>query len=176
MIRVRFSSLAPRLGSSVVEQMPEELRVSGSIPFLGAIFWSIMMITVIQVNGATLSISVLLYIMFAHFIADFVLQTHQMATNKSSSNYWLSMHVGLYTILMTVSMSALINDHRLVIWVLFNGIAHWITDYFTSRGSSHFFKKQDWHNGFVVVGIDQYMHLACLVLSTWYLSNRWYCI
>lgn len=110
----------------------------------------------------------LAYIMLIHWIADFILQSDVMARNKSISNYWLTMHAMTYTFVMMCATAfpfTLIfnNPIRWIMWIMANGILHWITDYFTSRGSSFFFKKQDFHNGFIVVGIDQYIHLICLM-------------
>lgn len=38
-----------------------------------------------------------LFIIVAHFVGDFVLQTHRMAVNKSKSLFYLSYHVLVYT-------------------------------------------------------------------------------
>lgn len=109
----------------------------------------------------TISVFTLLAIMAFHWFADFVCQTHWQAVNKSSNNEALTRHVVVYSVVMIIP-AFLFGSF---VWFLINGILHWITDYYTSRVSSHFFKKQDYHNGFVIVGIDQFIHLACLVLS-----------
>jgi hypothetical protein len=112
----------------------------------------------------------LLYIMFGHWIADFVLQSDRMAKGKSTSFYWLTTHVYVYVLFMAFTtafiLGTVFTPGAWTIWLLINGVAHWITDYFTSRCSSHFFKKNDYHNGFVVIGWDQYLHLAFLVVTT----------
>lgn len=114
-----------------------------------------------------ISLWLLFYVMALHWLADFVLQSDKMARGKSKSNYWLSIHVLVYTSVMFLGMFLLsLNLVHLALWTLFNGSAHWVTDYFTSRGSSYFFQKEDYHNGFVVVGADQYAHLVCLTVST----------
>jgi hypothetical protein len=115
-----------------------------------------------------LDIGFILYIWFAHWVADFVLQSHNMATQKSSSNYWLSMHVATYTVVMAFFAwwaIPYISYNTVFAWTLSNGFLHWLTDYCTSRWSKKFFSVQDYHNGFVIVGLDQFIHLACLLTT-----------
>lgn len=108
-------------------------------------------------------------ILIVHFVFDFILQSHKMATNKSKSNKWLTKHVAVYTGGLFVSyvwflVSGFILTYPMFIgWVLLNGVLHWITDYFTSRKTSKYFGEGDYHNGFVVVGFDQLIHYACLI-------------
>lgn len=102
----------------------------------------------------------------AHWIADFVLQTHWQATNKSKRNDALLAHVGTYTLSMAV-VSALIFGQSAA-WLLFvaiNAVLHFATDYCTSRTSSALYAKQDWHNFFVVIGFDQLIHQVTLATT-----------
>ena len=107
-------------------------------------------------------------LLFVHFVFDFILQTHEMAINKSSSNKWLTKHVAIYTGGLFVSyiwilVTGILLSYPVFIgWVLLNGVLHWITDYFTSRKSKYYFSKKDYHNGFIVVGFDQLIHYVCL--------------
>ncbi len=117
-----------------------------------------------------------LFILIVHWFADFVLQTHHMSTRKSSSNYYLSLHVGVYTF-STIVMWALvfpftsIHVSSLGIWTSFAVIfaSHWITDYFTSRLTSKLYKEERYHDFFVVIGFDQVLHYTQLLLIFNYL-------
>lgn len=117
----------------------------------------------------TIPVIVLFWMMIGHWFADFVLQTHWQATNKSTSNDALTQHVATYTVMMAGVSVCFVPISMWLFWVGINGALHWVTDYFTSRWSSKYFKKGDFHNGFVVVGVDQFIHLACLTLTTVYL-------
>lgn len=114
-------------------------------------------------------------IIFSHWVADFVFQTHWMAVNKSKSNFALAYHVLIYTIiigfLIGIPLYAYGNISYFIIssWISVNGILHFITDYITSRITSKLWQKEDYHNFFVVVGFDQLIHYTCLFGTMMYL-------
>ena len=95
----------------------------------------------------------ILLILFLHFFADFILQNDYMAQNKSSSNKALGLHVLLYS-LPFIIISPL--------YALINGIAHFITDYISSRITKKLWQKQEVHWFFVVIGLDQLAHYSML--------------
>jgi hypothetical protein len=119
-------------------------------------------------------------IVWAHFVADFVLQTDTMARNKSTSNIWLSNHIVVYMAAMLALLAPFIyfidpTVSRmqevwllgwLIVWVAVNGALHWITDWCSSRATSYLWKKGDRHKFFVVIGADQAVHLTTMFV-TW---------
>ena len=109
-----------------------------------------------------------LYLLAAHWFADFVLQTHWQASNKSKNNRALARHVLVYTSCLTVASVALFGVVGLA-YGLFNGALHLATDAVTSRITARLYAKQDWHNFFVVVGFDQLIHQVTLGLTMWWL-------
>ena len=96
-------------------------------------------------------------VLLFHWMADFIAQTDKQATNKSSSWRWLSAHVLTYTLIMSFAFG--------IKYGLINGITHLFIDAVTSRASSHFWKKGDRHNFFVVIGLDQLLH-TCILIYT----------
>jgi hypothetical protein len=50
-------------------------------------------------------------------------------------------------------------------------VAHFITDYATSRIGKPFWEKKDYHTGFVVVGADQVLHYLQLIYTYELLST-----
>ena len=110
-----------------------------------------------------------LALLAVHWFADFVLQTHWQASNKSKRLDALVGHVFVYTSVLGLASfflfaaDAISATYKLWFWfVLLNGALHFATDYFTSRISSRFYAKQDWHNFFVVIGFDQLFHQLAL--------------
>jgi hypothetical protein len=117
-----------------------------------------------------------LFILIVHWFADFVLQTHHMSIRKSSSNYYLSLHVLVYAFTTIVMWSFVfpftsIHISSLGIWLSFIVIfvTHWITDYFTSRLTSKLYKEERYHDFFVVIGLDQVLHYMQLLITFNYL-------
>lgn len=131
----------------------------------------------------------ILQILFAHWVSDFVLQSHWMATNKSRNWLALTAHVGTYTISMILIMmffmiiTVYINTDQsavgtilsaffpvaigyfIVLWAIINGILHFVTDAITSRITTKLWLKNDMHNFFVIVGLDQLVHYICLFVT-----------
>lgn len=95
-------------------------------------------------------------VVWLHFIADFILQTDEMAQNKSKSNSWLLYHVGVY------SMPLMVLGFR---YALLNAALHFVTDWFTSRATSKLWQSGQRHWFFVVIGLDQAIHLTCLIVT-----------
>lgn len=112
------------------------------------------------------NIQIIILILIIHFLADFGLQTHEQATKKGESNKFLFYHVAVYTLVWAVAYWILPVKHNISEWVGFSmyiGMSHYFTDYITARIGKPFWKKGDYHNGFVVVGFDQLVHYLFLI-------------
>lgn len=107
---------------------------------------------------------ILTYILLIHFLADFALQTHEQAINKSSSNKWLFYHVGVYSFIWLIATLSMLGINS-IIFASITFIAHFCTDYITSRVGKTFWENKDLHNGFVIVGLDQILHYLQLYLT-----------
>ena len=108
-----------------------------------------------------IDLKIVLLLMAIHFVADFVLQSHWMADNKSKLWHALGFHVFVYT--SALALCTL--DWR---YAVINGVLHFWTDAITSRISSRLWQAKQVHYFFVSVGFDQLIHTTTLLL-TW----RW---
>ena len=108
-----------------------------------------------------------------HWIADYVLQTHWQASNKSSNNEALTRHVAVYAASISVMSVMVFGLGYGILFVAVNAVLHWCTDYGTSRWSARLFGR-DWHDFFVVLGLDQLIHqftIAGTLAGFWYLTG-----
>jgi len=103
-------------------------------------------------------------VIWFHFIADFLLQTDKMALNKSTSMKWLSSHIMAYSAPML-----------LLGWkfALINGLAHFATDFVTSKITSRLWAKGDRHGFFAVIGADQALHATVLIATIPLINPVW---
>lgn len=122
-----------------------------------------------------------LFMIYNHWLADFLLQTEDMATKKSTSNYWLTRHVLAYTIGMIPSMilTWVISGSFIaaISWWILNSVLHFFTDYGTSRWTSKLYANKQFYSPnkylkflnfpafFSVIGFDQCIHYTCLFIS-----------
>ena len=101
-----------------------------------------------------------------HYIGDFLLQTDEMAINKSSSNEVLTDHVNaymspfslfyaIYTLLFLTGIGAL----ALALFaIIINFLLHWIIDYNTSRATARYHQAGERSKFFKMIGFDQLLH------------------
>lgn len=107
-----------------------------------------------------------------HFFGDYVMQTDWMATKKSSSNKVLLIHVGVYS-LPLLFMATFLGFELVLVFIAINAVAHFITDWCSSRAAKIFWERNDRHNFFVILGADQTIHLLTLIMSFAWLYGLW---
>lgn len=100
---------------------------------------------------------ILLVLLFTHFIADFMFQTDEEAEGKSSDNGILFHHCLKYGLLLLVVMGPM--------YAFINAILHFATDFVTSRKAKEAFQQERIHDFFVIIGFDQFIHAAFLILT-----------
>lgn len=103
-----------------------------------------------------ISIEIILLLILTHFVADFVFQSNYTAINKSKDNYVLLYHVIIYG-LFFIPIS--------IQYAFINAVLHFITDYVTSRVTSILYRHEERHWFFVVIGLDQMIHMSSLMFT-----------
>jgi hypothetical protein len=117
------------------------------------------------------------FLLASHFVADFIFQTNEIATNKSKSSLVLTQHVAIYTVAMWLILSLplflfdipVINVGQFASFIVINSFLHWITDFFTSRIAREFYLEDRQKAFWNVIGIDQMIHTCTLVLTANYM-------
>lgn len=116
--------------------------------------------------------------MLFHWICDFVLQTNYQAVNKSTSNRALVGHVGTYSICMSLLLlifGGFIWGYNLYLvdqclsFGIVTFVAHFLTDYITSRVNAQLWKEDKRHEFFVSIGLDQWLHLVQLLFTFYFI-------
>lgn len=131
-------------------------------------------------------------IVFAHFVADFRLQSHWMSINKSKRWSALLAHVAAYTatilVLMALATYPRVPLWSVAFWALLNGAIHLCVDALTSQATSTLWFFEPFYDGettrrnvwvsngthphwfFEMIGFDQLLHYASLlVTASWWL-------
>lgn len=104
-------------------------------------------------------------IIFSHWVADFIAQSDWMAKNKSKSWAALAVHILAYTATLLALISIANPSIHAWKYALVNGAAHFVVDAITSRITAKLYAKGDVHNFFVVIGLDQAIHMSTLVAT-----------
>lgn len=121
-----------------------------------------------------------LVILFAHYMADFIFQPHSIALAKAESVVALSIHIIVYTLIFFILFclyGVILNEFftftiTMKHWIqmgisisIVNGIVHYLIDYITSKINRHFWNSSQFRNFFMMIGLDQFLHLSVLVFS-----------
>ncbi len=109
-----------------------------------------------------MELKIVLLLVWTHFFGDFVLQSNDMAVKKSKSIKWLLFHTSVYSILLLLFG---------LLFALVNFAAHFAVDFVTSRAGSHFRSQDNPKGFFMVLGMDQAVHLTTLVVTYHYLGS-----
>lgn len=113
------------------------------------------------VGGTTLKF--ILAVLFAHWLGDFVFQTDWQARNKAKNFDALGMHVLYYFFTLAVFCTGIWGIDGLA-FAGTNAFVHLVVDSITSQFTSRLYAEQRIHEFFVVVGLDQLIHMSTFVL------------
>jgi hypothetical protein len=116
-----------------------------------------------------MNVCCIIWILFLHWVFDFILQSDKMAINKSKSWYWLLTHTIGYSFVafpIAIPLGIPIVSAALFYWYLL--ITHTLIDGVTSRITSYLWKKEERHWFFVIVGFDQLLHYITIF---WFINK-----
>lgn len=119
------------------------------------------------------TLTVVMVLLFIHWVSDFLTQTDWQANNKSKSWKALLTHTGIYTITMGIGIniceaSDLFNPkywYSILIFIGVMFISHTIIDYKSSRVTSKLYEEGDIRSFFDIIGLDQYAHYFTIFVS-----------
>lgn len=100
---------------------------------------------------------IIIWLLFAHWVADFVCQSDWMAQNKSKNTGALVIHCMVYGLVMGIMT---LNP----VFGYFCLFTHLPVDAITSRINSRLWADKKVHWFFVSVGFDQFIHFVTLIL------------
>ncbi len=119
-----------------------------------------------------MELNIVIWLLFAHWVADFLMQTDEMAQNKSKNNMWLLKHCLAYgcgiTLVSIIGIAIIclvkVTPMQMFVYGLLVTAIHFPVDYVTSRINSKLWADKKVHWFFVSVGFDQWIHFVTLLL------------
>lgn len=103
----------------------------------------------------------ILWVLAAHFFADFACQPRYLGVNKSGNFFLLLAHVAIYAAVMAI---LLVPAGISLTFVALNAILHVITDFVSSRLTTKFYKEDRFYAFWNTIAVDQFAHIAGLIL------------
>lgn len=107
----------------------------------------------------------ILLLLFIHWVTDFVLQSNEMALQKSENEWVLGKHCLVYSLPLALPFLIFGLPKAFVAFVVF-GMTHFAIDYVTARLNKKYWLNNKRHEFFVMVGFDQFLHFTVILLLT----------
>jgi len=120
----------------------------------------------------TFAFSTVFYLLVAHIVGDFFLQSQKMAEGKSGPAWsgWLALHCLFYFVVLLFASPAIFQSYRGMeftqvhfVFASVSSILHLGVDMFSSVAYKHFAKSDGFKRGFFnTLGVDQFVHIILL--------------
>ncbi len=111
--------------------------------------------------------AIIIFLMFFHWLADFVLQTRWMAETKSSSWLALSLHCLVYSFTMAIGLIFITSFLNVLSFAGLIFVFHFITDAVTSRMTTKYYNRGRMKKFWMTIGFDQWLHVVQILLIYW---------
>lgn len=105
------------------------------------------------------------YVLFCHWLCDFILQNPWMATKKAYEWTPLLFHVGVYTLTLGLLLTPFCQTPDILKFTIINGLAHLTIDSYTAPISARLSLLEDKRYFFWALGADQLLHVSCLTFT-----------
>ena len=127
----------------------------------------------------------LVYLLFLHFVADFLLQSREMGQKKSKYFKWLYFHCSMQYMVMFIGTLFLFGFEKATAFSFLNAFMHGVVDWniwkFYKLRVVKLCKKckiypstyEYWHDPYfyATIGLDQFLHSATILGVYWILKN-----
>lgn len=109
---------------------------------------------------------IVLYVLAAHFVADFVLQTTDIGLRKSKEFEILMKHICFYHMGLSLLMWPMLGLVTAIRYATLNAfLLHLPTDFTSSKLSSKYYAEGRLYAFWKVIGLDQLAHYTGLFLT-----------
>lgn len=112
----------------------------------------------------------IIYVLFAHFLGDYLFQDDVIATHKGKSIGWLILHALLYMFVLGLMMwmGAMFFDwtwKMAILFTLINTCTHFIIELLLCRINLQNWEDKKYHAFFIGFGFDQFLHISILIYT-----------
>ena|ERR1035437_5675714 len=125
-----------------------------------------------------ITVLLILWAIFAHWIADFVFQAEVWALNKKESFKALTQHTVTYTAMMILLFFNILSPLHLLLFAVGLFTTHTLIDYITSKiVGGKFANKQlggpiPNTGAFTMIGLDQVLHYVTILFLLYFCYNK----
>lgn len=121
---------------------------------------------IVEINfKRTNMVGLFTWLLFLHWVGDFVCQTRWIADNKSKNYEALFLHVFIYGAILWLGLIVKFPITDVCRFVIINFIAHFIVDWITSKATRCALETKNMHLFFAILGFDQFAHACTLLIS-----------
>ena len=111
----------------------------------------------------------LFVLLIAHMLADFTLQTNEMANRKKAETKFLLLHCAIYTVVMAVGCFLCMSIESACGMIAWFGATHLLIDWVRTKFEN---KNKDSIKAFGSFVVDQVLHIGIIFLMCWLLRNE----
>lgn len=127
----------------------------------------------------TTTLTFVIFILFVHYIGDYIAQTRKQADNKHHDLLQLFYHTGTYSLVIFgmllignhFNFAGQLNTVDIGIYTLVNFGLHFVADFFTSKQIKKLWSGGLIYAAFAVMGLDQFIHVFSLLATSTILFN-----
>lgn len=123
------------------------------------------------------TLTLVVFLLFVHWVGDYVLQTRKQGNTKHTDILQLFYHVQTYSLFLIAMLfvgnltnfMGQLNPLNILIYGTMNFLLHFTTDFFTSRAVKRLWENKQEYQTFVVMGLDQFIHVISLLATLQFL-------